>query len=304
MQKISFQCETITPMFMSGADGSSPELRAPSIKGAIRFWWRAMHGNLDLEDLKNREAKIFGGSGEKEGKSNVIIKITKYLEYDGKYVNYPTPHNKRFDQPAFRPSKEFKIILFLKRKIEFDDVRFGIEQLKSLFRLISILGGLGRRSRRGFGSFKITEINEEPFTEDITTENIKKLIETINPDFAWNHTYLNSYFPYLKNIQFGKKNNYEELLKKIGEESHNYDCYYSGFAGKIKNGDRKNSYRFSSPVYISIIENSNTQNQIIITELNYAFEIGLNGNFLIKKNAKGFNYTDIESKLKFIEELK
>jgi CRISPR-associated protein Cmr1 len=60
MHKITFECETITPMFLSGADGSTPELRPPSIKGALRFWWRAMNGDLDLKTLKEREGEIFG----------------------------------------------------------------------------------------------------------------------------------------------------------------------------------------------------------------------------------------------------
>jgi len=33
-------------MFLAGADGVTPELRAPSIKGAMRFWWRACNGHL------------------------------------------------------------------------------------------------------------------------------------------------------------------------------------------------------------------------------------------------------------------
>lgn len=36
-KKIIFECEVVTPMFLAGADGKTPELRAPSIKGAIRF---------------------------------------------------------------------------------------------------------------------------------------------------------------------------------------------------------------------------------------------------------------------------
>ena len=75
MNKIIFECETITPMFLSGADGRTPELRAPSIKGALRFWWRAMNGHLPLNELRKEEAKIFGGTGENEGRSTFSIRI-------------------------------------------------------------------------------------------------------------------------------------------------------------------------------------------------------------------------------------
>jgi CRISPR-associated protein Cmr1 len=63
MKTITFSCETITPMFLSGADGQKPELRPPSIKGALRFWWRAMNGG-NWETLKNQEDRIFGSTKE------------------------------------------------------------------------------------------------------------------------------------------------------------------------------------------------------------------------------------------------
>jgi len=118
MEEITFKCETITPMFMAGANGKTPELRAPSIKGAMRFWWRAMHGNLGLKELKEKEAEIFGGSGEKEGRSNVIIRITKSLEYGGRYKEFPVPHNKSFKIPAFMSRKKFDLILKLHNNIK------------------------------------------------------------------------------------------------------------------------------------------------------------------------------------------
>jgi CRISPR-associated protein Cmr1 len=72
MQSITFTCETITPMFLAGADGTTPELRAPSIKGALRFWWRAMNGHLSLEDLKAKEDEIFGGT---DNRSKVTLRV-------------------------------------------------------------------------------------------------------------------------------------------------------------------------------------------------------------------------------------
>ncbi len=54
METIKFECEIITPMFLGGADGKSAELRAPTINGALRFWWRAMNGHLPLKELHVR----------------------------------------------------------------------------------------------------------------------------------------------------------------------------------------------------------------------------------------------------------
>ena len=91
MHKITFECETITPMFLSGADGATPELRPPSIKGALRFWWRAMNGHLSLPELKRIEGEIFGDTGRRSG---IVIREPqktdeyshlKYDEYSKKY---------------------------------------------------------------------------------------------------------------------------------------------------------------------------------------------------------------------------
>ncbi|MBK8563977.1 MAG: type III-B CRISPR module RAMP protein Cmr1 [Saprospiraceae bacterium] len=38
MKTITFTCKTITPMFLNGADGQTPELRPSSIKGVLRYW--------------------------------------------------------------------------------------------------------------------------------------------------------------------------------------------------------------------------------------------------------------------------
>jgi len=57
MYSVSFELETITPLFMAGADGITPELRPPSFKGMMRFWWRAMRADNDWKQLAKDEAK-------------------------------------------------------------------------------------------------------------------------------------------------------------------------------------------------------------------------------------------------------
>lgn len=41
--RANFTLKVLTPMFMGGADPEgAPELRAASIRGAMRFWFRAI----------------------------------------------------------------------------------------------------------------------------------------------------------------------------------------------------------------------------------------------------------------------
>ncbi|MEM8524998.1 MAG: type III-B CRISPR module RAMP protein Cmr1 [Bacteroidota bacterium] len=164
MNSITFTCETITPMFLAGADGRTPELRAPSIKGAMRFWWRAMHGHLPLNELKAEEDKIFGGT---DRRSSVIL-TARYV--DENINNHTVP---KFNY--IRDYKENKIgVRYFNVLFYFHDkdregiapgVRFEIKlrsqdkshliKAATTFWLFSILGGLGSRSRRGNGSFRI-----------------------------------------------------------------------------------------------------------------------------------------------------
>ena len=63
MNTITFELETITPMFMAGADGETFELRPSSIKGDMRFWWRAYYWGknstmLSPEEIANHKPKI------------------------------------------------------------------------------------------------------------------------------------------------------------------------------------------------------------------------------------------------------
>ena len=41
----------VTPIFCAGADQQLAELRIPSFKGVLRFWWRALAWSLFDGDL-------------------------------------------------------------------------------------------------------------------------------------------------------------------------------------------------------------------------------------------------------------
>jgi len=258
-----FEVEIVTPLFLGGADPKKAELRAPSIKGALRFWWRALHAHLSLEELKEQEGAIFGDAGEKSGKSKIRIKISKNLIYDGKSRENPVPHkNVRFTFPCFNPNEVFSVKIF------------GDERIFNLFQLVSILGGLGKRSRRGFGSFRIMKINGTDIKSIPSEETVLSLMESlvgnifridngriIRADNAHGE------YPYIKSVEIGKRlyRSYKEILAKIGQSSHDNNSDYTGYA--------RRQDRFSSPVYVSVIRSrSNGGFLPVITTLNTAFK--------------------------------
>ncbi|MCX7870024.1 MAG: type III-B CRISPR module RAMP protein Cmr1 [bacterium] len=83
MKELNLRCKLITPMFMAGSDKETTELRPTEFKGMIRWWWRAIKAEDNIQKLKKEEAEIFG-SIEKEGKSKLYIRILTELNESDK----------------------------------------------------------------------------------------------------------------------------------------------------------------------------------------------------------------------------
>ncbi len=114
IELLKFKCSILTPIFSYGVQNKIPEIRASSIKGLLRFWWRAIAGinyNNILELYKN-ESMLFGDSG-KFGKSKLKISIDsskniKIYEYN------PLPHkNINLKFKCFLPDEESYIYFTL-----------------------------------------------------------------------------------------------------------------------------------------------------------------------------------------------
>jgi CRISPR-associated protein Cmr1 len=254
MESITFTCETITPMFLAGADGQTPELRAPSIKGALRFWWRAMNGDLGLGELKEREDEIFGGTGNR---SSFTIQI--FQSDFSTSISELVPHKPFMKQQAFQVGETIEI-KFTSIKPKF----FDIEKIKSLFQLVVCLGGFGKRSRRGMGSLKI--LNQK------MPDSLEEILDCIQHHSKHYHisgdsirnTYQGrmQYYGWIKQIQIGRTEN-QQITRVVSQVTHDvkkkYGMSYEPNLGHAFKG------RFASPVYVSVLGNDETP---VITTLN------------------------------------
>jgi CRISPR-associated protein Cmr1 len=255
-------------MLMHGADGKTAELRPASIKGVMRFWWRAIHGNLPLDKLHEKEGEIFGST---EGRSKVIIFPIEITKTENFQIS-PTPHHRqgycskddkskncffRNNECQKANEKDAKLYTFTLKMMIHPNDYMDEKQLENLFILATTLGGFGQRSRRGFGSVKI--VGSEALT---SPETIKELIKKINPKFSYTHQNKprNEEYPYIQEIKVGKTyNTFNELLKKIGEESHNNNCDELGYA--------KKEGRLASPIYVSVLKFGDKDYRPVITTL-------------------------------------
>lgn len=179
MASVTFKCTLITPLFMSGADQSEWEIRPQSIKGMMAFWWRAMNAHVPLDDitdeagnvvqkgLRTLEGELFGSTSQKsrfkirvnsnlspeERMDNFTYQDIKY--FDVKYLLFST--RKRIGASDTNTNKKdtaFKLKLSSANKTH-------LQKAVSCFWLLSNLGGLGSRSRRGGGNLFATVLEEE-----------------------------------------------------------------------------------------------------------------------------------------------
>lgn len=262
MHTISFECETVTPMFLAGADGSIPELRAPSLKGALRFWWRAMNGHLTEDVLRQREGVIFGDTTRRSCFS-LHVQTTQDLF---SIQTPPVPH-KGFPAQALNTGTAFKVV-FRIIPINTVDFSFNEKQLKSLFEITVLLGGMGKRVRRGMGSYKITMVDNTPYAAIRDTKAIYPLIQQHTKHYVLKDglILLNYHgamlrFPWIQRIETGASqpnmtrvisNATHEVKKQTGNQ-------YEPNMGHANNG------RFASPVFVSILGDGQTP---VITTLN------------------------------------
>lgn len=79
MQEVIFDVETITPLFLAGADQETAELRAPSFRGVMRYWGRAAAGSTAkdtvqrIKQAKTEESITFGTTSQG---SPIIVKVS------------------------------------------------------------------------------------------------------------------------------------------------------------------------------------------------------------------------------------
>ena len=258
---IKIRCEVITPMFMYGADGSTPELRPSELKGMMRFWWRAVQRYDNMDKLRDVESSIFGGTSESSGKSKFSIRV-KYK--DLKPQGYrPLPHHssgkKAFAMKAIPVGYEFDLEIHSIFSTILNDVVFNT------FKVSFILGGFGKRSRRGFGSISCSN-----FQYNSLGEVIKFLEHSMNSLGGRNTFETNNFtikrknkitlkYPWIEKISFNSNpfKSFNELLRKVGEVTHKYARYKVIGSGEP---------RFASPVYVSTVKLGESY-YIVVTKL-------------------------------------
>lgn len=266
MNTISFTCQVITPMFLAGADGQTPEFRPPSIKGAMRFWWRALHCHLSLRDMHTLEGQIFGDNSQR---SCFSIRVNA-AKPDHNFQAKPVPH-KNYTIGAIAPRTNFTVTLCWSHT-----PAFSFQKLCALFELTALLGGLGKRSRRAMGSFsiieKVQDDQQQALQHTVKVDYIHSLIQLFSPHYqqqpGGQPKIINTYqgtlprYPWIKQIDIGQPKNTGAVPSITSNVTHHMKNKY-GHPYEVNLGHAFRG-RFASPVFVSVVENQQTP---IITTL-------------------------------------
>ena len=191
-KKLDATYRVVTPMFCGGADPERAELRLPSFKGVLRYWWRALawaeyKGRLDR--IRKRESELFGSAGggqslvvmrldvvagglERVGKDEVlrVPGTNRPLGPGARYLGYGLmeafPSRKKGTKAAqlWRECLQAPFRFAVRMRIREpqgggDDLRSAdFDLLRDALIAVGTVGGMGAKGRKGYGSLVLRSL--------------------------------------------------------------------------------------------------------------------------------------------------
>lgn len=196
--------ELITPLFGGGVEpGQCDDLtpiRGTEIRGHLRFWWRATRGGRygdDLDAMRKDEGLIWGAASTARNPRPAQVQIVvekraagqpiryRELDPDLQYAAFPLQEG---NKPVHEGVK-FALRISFPQKIEFIDedntaqvfenVRAEVEAALWAW---ETFGGVGARTRRGFGALRCTHIDGSEYSFASAAKTLIEVQRVIEDD--------------------------------------------------------------------------------------------------------------------------
>ena len=273
--EIEVTYRVVTPLFCAGADSTHPEIRLPSFKGVLRFWWRALAWSrcrADLEAIRRQEDALFGSAGGGQSCVSMRLELTTnppivrkgevltvsrtggdVVGEGARYLGYGVMEafaskkrgtkNGQLTRACRRAPFDFTVHM---RCRDLDDT--DLASLKDALVVLGTLGGMGAKSRKGYGSLAIQSLRVSGVNQWSRPQSMSDLRNAIKifrrddsteslPEFtalsaSTRHVLLSS-----------NKNEPVELLDLVGRELVRFRSW--GRNGKILGGSVKSERRFT-----------------------------------------------------------
>jgi CRISPR-associated protein Cmr1 len=196
MEDLEFTLRLVSPAFIGGGedlvlgpeqrkrriDPEGDGLRIPSLRGVLRFWWRAKERDDDAEKLFAKEAAVFGSANKGQGvrirplSQDEWVPIAIPVSTAKTYLGSGAINNEKLLREAIPEDKRFKFCA--------SGTRGQIEEVRKALILLHLFGGIGARSRRGWGSVHVLAkfIPGLPAREDGLADWFGKLFRLVWPE--------------------------------------------------------------------------------------------------------------------------
>jgi CRISPR-associated protein Cmr1 len=176
-EKMELNVRVVTPMFGGGVEPGAPDsvtpIRVPSIRGHLRFWWRATRGAAfaTVEELRRREVEVWGDT---ENPSKVIIATTvnspsrlpqgksfpRFEKDHPGYALFPFQGNVRKNEPIGKGTYGVKF------RVNGTFPSYLANDVNAALWAWLNFGGLGARTRRGCGALHCKEFAPSGAAQD------------------------------------------------------------------------------------------------------------------------------------------
>lgn len=155
-RQLKITLETVTPLFLAGADPKGdPELRPPAFRAAMRYWWRAALGGVigdNLSRLTELESRVFGST---KFASPIGLRLKQLAKLNGETALI-LPHKGGASRRCIPEGTRFELTLSAHFTCDADIWQAACAALQ----IALSFGGVGLRSRRGHGTLRIVATSD------------------------------------------------------------------------------------------------------------------------------------------------
>lgn len=178
----------VTPMFIGDAEQKASGISPASVKGALRFWWRALRwgqirstvqsDTAALQRLHQEEGQLFGTSADNGNAAQFTLQVlSKKLTKTTTGITHPEFKNQAAARylgyglmEAFASVEKGTQAGQLVRDCLNENQTFTVtltsfnlieDSLKQALILFGLMGGLGSRARHGMGSITLETLHEK-----------------------------------------------------------------------------------------------------------------------------------------------
>lgn len=185
--------KVITPLYGGGVDPAQNDpitiIRGTEVRGHLRFWWRALCGNkkgTNLSSMHSLEESIWGSS-EKPSQVTVHVKVLS----EGQFFQATDYRGRSIDDVGDFRSQDSYVAFPLRRQNAHlkENVAFDLEitfpqsykdDVEAALWAWETFGGIGARTRRGFGALQCTNVNNQPLPEFSSREISQNITTQLN----------------------------------------------------------------------------------------------------------------------------